>query len=230
MGFVSSILGIGGGLFLVPTLVFIFGLPIHSAVGTSLVGVFFTSLSSTVIYRKMGYIKKSIVIPVIAGALPGVVAGSLLSTILASQILEKLFGLFLLYPAIRMMFMRDVELEEREAGDTGYFLLGLSAGIISGLFGVGGGIVLVPALVMVFRIPVREAVATSLFFTIFTGFGGSVTHYLIGGIDPLIAGTAGSGVAVGAQIGARSVKLIKSIWIRRVFGALMMYVSLRFLL
>ncbi len=178
----------------------------------------------------MGYIKKSIVFPVIAGALVGVVAGSLLSTVISSELLEKLFGLFLLYPAIRMIFMKDVQLEERETGNPGYFFLGLIAGVVSGLFGVGGGIVLVPALVMIFRIPVREAVATSLFFTIFTGFGGSITHYLIGGIDPIIAGMAGSGVAVGAQIGARSVKLIKSIWIRRVFGALMIYVSLRFLL
>ncbi len=193
-------------------------------------GVFFTSLSSTLVYRKMGYIKKSIVLPVVIGALGGVVFGSLISTALSSLFLERLFGLFLLYPAVRMIVMKDIELEERESGRFGYFLVGLIAGIVSGLFGVGGGIVIVPALIMIFRVPLREAIATSLFLTIFTGLGGSITHYFLGDVNPYIAGIAGAGVTIGAQAGARSIKTIRSAWVRRAFGVLMIYVSLKFLL
>ncbi|WP_287586240.1 sulfite exporter TauE/SafE family protein [Candidatus Borrarchaeum sp.] len=106
-------------------------------------------------------------------------------------------------------------------------LFGFCAGLVSGLLGVGGGIIQVPVLNLIFGIPIHIAIATSLFIIIFTSSFGMTTHLLLGNVILSIGVLLAIGTVIGGQIGARAAQKIERRKLRKIFAILMAFAGIR---
>lgn len=204
-GVLSGTLGVGGGFILVPLLT-LTGVPIHEAVGTSLAFIVLVSGAGAArhIHQSSADLRLAAAI-----AIPGVVTAQLgahLAHGLDEHVLALIFGLVLVAVAVWMLLAP--ELPEGSSSDYGVdlpraALVGLVVGFASGVLGVGGGFLLVPALVLLLAIPLAVAVGTSLLAIILPAISGAVAYAALGSIDwTALAATVPFGV-LGALYGAR---------------------------
>lgn len=239
IGTLSSLIGIGGGSLIVPTLILL-GFSAQNAIGTSLVAVFAISISSSYVYIKQNQISIHLGILTAFVTIPGALIGAFVTGYLSSNTLELFFGIFLLLIAIRMIskiisrnklsYTDNVSLKGNSINILKKnFLLVIpilfGSGIIAGLFGVGGGIIVVPVFVLMLGLTMHNAVATSLFIMVFTAFTGLIAHAALGNIIidytiPLIIG-----VILGSQIGSRLIVKIRGITLGLIFAIMMLIVS-----
>ncbi|MDZ7262872.1 MAG: sulfite exporter TauE/SafE family protein [candidate division KSB1 bacterium] len=237
----SPILGIGGGVFLIPFLLFVIKIPIHQAIATSLVTVIATSsaAASVNVGRQLANIPLGMTLELtttIGAILGGVTAG-----LLQAQVLHLLFGILLVIVAIFMMLrlsVADLPITSSSPGALGgrYYdpLLGcqvsygvrrlplamaisLLAGNISGLLGVGGGVIKVPALTLICGIPIKAATATSNFMIGVTAVASAFIYYARGQVEPVVTAATVLGVLAGSALGTRVLPQIKSRWIVLLF-------------
>jgi len=156
VGILGSLFGIGGGFLVAPILTFIFdyfGIPdgVKFAVGTSLLVVFINSIVSIFRHAKIKNInwKASIIIGVIS-LMFSYISGFLVVNFIDSAMLKKLFGIFLISNAIYMAKSHHIdEISDREDNLAHFIFCGVVAGFLSGLFGIGGGIVIIPILTLI---------------------------------------------------------------------------------
>ncbi len=246
-GFLSGLLGIGGGVVMVPSLLFLLpemGFPVshyvHIAFATSITSAFFLTFSSALAHLRLGHAQRSSIVPLAAGGIVGAGLGSYLSSMLGGRILEKLFALFLVFSAIRLFL--TPEGDGRFKGKVLlYLLVGLIAGCVAAFFGVGGGVVAVPSLIFLGFSPV-EAVGTSAvllpFITLSASLGYILTGRCVSGLPHLCLGyvylpavvmLVVSGI-VTAQLGARVAGNIPRQTLRRIFACLLVVVAVKILL
>jgi uncharacterized membrane protein YfcA len=246
VGCLASMVGVGGGFLVVPMLVLVWGLSMQNAAGTSLLMIVFTSSSSTLAYSRQKRIDYRLGAILALGTIPGALVGAYLTSLLESEILEGLLGIFLLGLAVRMLLARELpdrrpDLEETSTrkvdahghvfeynakpnrGFPGSFL----AGMTSGIFGIGGGTLIVPLLRLGLSVPMHIAVPTSMFMMIFTSIAAGMTHAALGHarLDyaiPLILG-----IVIGTQIGARLAKRTKARVLEKLLGFCLLIVGFR---
>ena len=249
-GFLGGMLGVGGGVVVVPILVLFFSLDTHQAVGTSLVMIVFTALSATLAYYRQKRIDWQIGIFGAFTTVPGAVIGAYATTFFSSKSLAIIFGATLFFVAAAMLrrSLRSAAEQNREittetANDsllgkqtwrrivdangrifeyraniyTGLALLFLG-GFASGFLGIGGGLVVVPILAAIVGLPMHLAVATSMLTMIFTSISGVSTHIILGNVLIAYAVPLVIGIVVGAQLGARAAKRLKSVSLERTFA------------
>ena len=152
-GVLAGLLGIGGGLVIVPMLTAIFtsqGLApdyiLHMALGTSLASILFTSLSSMRSHHKRGAVIWPVVFSITPGILVGTFGGSWLASLLSTQFLKGFFGCFLLYVGTQMLMGIKPKPSRDIPGTAGIFAAGSIIGVFSSLVGIGGGTLSVPFL------------------------------------------------------------------------------------
>lgn len=109
-------------------------------------------------------------------------------------------------------------------------IVGLCGGILSGLFGVGGGIIMVPAMVKLLGLPIKTAVGTSLMVIPITALAGCYRHYLQGNVDWMVGVSLAPMAVIGAFGGAEIARHLSATHLRSLFGALMILVGLRMIL
>ena len=248
IGIVASMVGVGGGVFIVPLLTLAYGFSPSEAVGTSLATIIFTSLASTANYsrQKRIYYKTGLILALTT--VPGAFLGAYLTSIIEERLLGLIFGIFLFFVALRMILRLNFSRSEKEksadhalvrsegllfksrANFLSGVMLSFFGGLSSGLLGIGGGSLLVPIMVMVMNMPMHITVATSMFTMIFTSTSGVVQHFSLGNIQfehmlLLVLGTI-----FGAQLGAYTSKRISASNLRRIFGAVLVIVSIRMIL
>lgn len=167
VGFFAGLLGIGGGLILVTLMVYLFtvqGFPedriLHIALGTSITSIVFTSISSLLAHHKHGAVRWDIV----RAAVPGLIVGTLLGTLVADQLKSKylaiFFVIFVYYSAIQMFVNAKPKPSRQLPGRLGLNLASVLIGVLSALVGVGGGIMTIPLMSMC-NVPMRNAIGTS---------------------------------------------------------------------
>ena len=240
VGIISSALGVGGGFITTPSLI-ILGIGEVFAIGTVLFMIIFTALSSTIAYsRQKGLTEYRTGLLIATTTIIGSISGSITSSILAvedPQLFRIVFAVCLFPIAIKMIFYpkerkkvnaitEEIEhdeiiflgFEKRELLST---LFGLVAGFSSGLLGIGGGVVMVPILVTVGKMPMHKAVATSMFIMIFTSIAGAGVKLTNGQVHPDLAFFLVIGIIIGAQVGARLVKRVNTIALQKTFGIMM---------
>ncbi len=167
-GLVGGLLGLGGGILIVPALLFLFmwqGLPsdilMHLAVATSLFTIVFTSVSSSYAHHKHQAVLWPQVLLLTPGIIIGAVAGALIADQLSSDILRRVFGLFEILVACQVGFsVKPVVLYRSLPDKPGMLFAGSVIGTLSTLLGIGGGTLTVPYLVWC-HVDIRKAVATS---------------------------------------------------------------------
>jgi uncharacterized membrane protein YfcA len=231
-GLFGSLLGLGGGILIVPLLTVGFGVPFREAVGVSLVCVIVTSSAAAGVYleRHLANLRLGMLLELFTAS--GALIGGLVAFLLPERALAGLFSLLLAYTAFSMLRRggapavtdagdelgtADAALEP-DPGELGGQLAGpgyrprrlgvgaggsLGAGIVSALLGVGGGIVKVPLMHLVMGVPLKVATATSNLMIGVTAAASAIVYLLRGGIDPYVAGPTAVGVFAGALVGSR---------------------------
>jgi uncharacterized protein len=234
-GTLGAIIGVGGGLIMTPALTVI-GFAPPQISSTSLFAVTFASASSTLSYVRQKRIKYHVSLRAAAVAIPGAITGAFISSGLAIESFKVYFGLLLLLAGIYIAFSgslkekqnrptEDDKLERLPLFYTGAF----GAGIISSLFGVGGGIVFVPLMVLVLGMSLSTASPTSQLALLITSFVGTVTHALLGHPDYFDAASLSVGAVVGGQIGAKISPKVKESLLRGMLSISLIAVAIKFI-
>jgi uncharacterized membrane protein YfcA len=243
----AAMTGIGGGVLFVPLLMLSLGISPSVAVGTSLFAMIFGGLGATIGYsrQKRVYFKAALLLALATA--PGAILGAYMTSILSSTILGLVFAAFLMILAARMIttskfFQRnsvkiaahtvacETECFRDKKRLSAAFVLSLFAGVVSGLLGIGGGVVLVPILLMVVYLPMHVAVGTSMFLVMLTSISGVVQHSYMGNVDFVAAALLAAGAFVGAQFGAWLSKKVSADWVQVLFAAALVIVGSQMLL
>ncbi len=244
-GLMSGILGVGGGVIIVPALVWAFhfqALPtnhlFHLAVGTSLATMVPTTISSARAHIRQGNVKWHLVERLLPGLLIGVVCGAALANSLPRVILQNFFAIFILYVATRMLLSlrSSSQGQERTLSRPYLLLITTLIGAVSGLLGIGVGSLGIPFLIRQ-NTPIRNASATIVTCTIPIAFCGAVSfmiagwhilklHYSSGYLYwPAFAGISIASIIM-APIGARLSRHINTTWLKRLFALFLFAVSI----
>lgn len=247
-GTLAGLFGIGGGLIIVPVLIFSFGLQgfspeiaAHMAVGTSLATIVFTSLSSIRTHHGHGAIRWDVFRPMAVGIIAGAIAGAWTAALLSGAALELIIGLFVILVGLKMLFEVNPSPGRSTPGNTGLGAAGAGIGWASAIFGIGGGTLTVPYLSWC-NVRMQQAVGTSAacglpiavagaLGNIWTGWSEPVLpEYSLGFIYlPALIGIILTSVLF-ARVGANLAHRLNAKVLKRVFAILLLLVGLRFLL
>ena len=230
IGTLGTLIGAGGGWMIVPLLLFGFHFTPQQAVGTSLAVVFLNALSGSIAYMIQGRVLYRMGLAFAVATIPGAFLGATLVQYLGSRWFTLLFALFLLALSFFLYegqtfggaVRRHPPPEEvRSLGSPVMrlgILLSFLVGVISSLFGIGGGIVHVPFLIVILGIAVHAATATSHFVLAITSLAGTLIFLRNGQVVLQVAAVMGAGVLLGAQAGARLSTRMRSEPIRRLLS------------
>ncbi|NIM98656.1 MAG: TSUP family transporter [candidate division Zixibacteria bacterium] len=239
-GLFGSVLGLGGGILIIPMLTLAFGVPMREAIGASLVCVIATSSGAASLYVKRGICNIRLGMTLELATTSGAIGGGLIAGVLRPQILQFLFSGLLIYTAWTMLKQKAETKASSNPDDgeesyhTARLPLGMGAsffaGNVSGLLGVGGGIVKVPVMYLLMKVPLKTAVATSNFMIGVTASAGAFVYFFRGDVHPLVAGSTMLGVFLGATLGSRLLPKIKAQYLNKAFVLVLIYLSLEMLL
>ncbi len=234
-GVISGFFGIGGGTILVPLLI-ILGFDIKDAIGISVLQMLIGSVYGSYLNNKSGLIDLSLIVPIGIGGFIGALGSSFFIQHVSSQFLEGLFLLFVIYAIYRVTKGKPVEIENQEFQPPSKLIL-VSIGLVIGFFaisiGVGGSLLLVPILVGFFHYNIKKAIATGLFFVIFSSLSGVITFALNGAIlyyEGVIIGlSAIFGVRLGIWLGHLSSDKLRKQLLLIFYSIIAIYLAYRFL-
>jgi uncharacterized membrane protein YfcA len=259
-GIIGAMLGLGGGIIIVPLLIFLLGIPIHIASGASIVAVVATSSAAAVTYVREEMTNMRLGMFLELATTVGAVTGAFLTSVASEEILKIIFGLSLLYAAAMMYIQSrktkrswvqqyndtlaeklslngkyyDVARGETISYGVNHTTLTLAisylAGIVSGLLGIGGGGIKVPTMNVVAGVPMKVAVATSNFMIGVTAAASALVYIRNGFCDAFITTPVVLGTLLGAFIGARLVRHVKGVDLKRVFIVILPILGLRMIL
>jgi hypothetical protein len=253
IGIIGSMLGIGGGIFLIPIMTLGLGIDIKVAAATSLVTIIVTSSTSASGYLKDGFVNVGLGMFLEMFTVTGAIIGAVLVFYLRPDVIEAIFGIVLVYAAFYMRFSKDVACKPVTQGAaakrsrfTGRFYdqcsnqvleydvksfpkgAGASfvAGNLSGLIGVGGGIVMVPAMNLWMGVPMKAASATSTFILGVTAVASALVYLSNGLMAPVITAVAAIGIFIGAMLGTRTMPKITGGALRTVFSITLIVIAI----
>jgi hypothetical protein len=245
IGALGTLIGAGGGWMIVPLLLIGFHFPPPEAVGTSLTVVFLNAFSGSLAYLRHRRVLVRMGVAFGLATIPGALLGVRLIQHFSSTGFSVLLGVFLLGLAIFLYRGDKIVLFSRYHSAVGGhedthslrshrmrlgMLVSFLVGLLSSLFGVGGGIVHVPFLILVLGIPVHNATATSQLALAFTSLAGMLGFLWRGQVVIPAAASMGIGVLIGAQMGAQFSQRVGGKPIRRILAALLMVFACRLIL
>jgi len=238
IGFLSAMAGIGGGSLLVPFLILALGYDVKVAIATSLMCIVVTSSSASSEYLKRGLVDVKTALLLEPLTALGAIMGAYVTLSLPVNILKVALGALFLYISTETIWKALHERKEQVPAprDVAPFrkaissVLSFIAGLTSGVFGIGGGVIKVPIMTYVMKLPIKTAVATSSFMVGLTAASGEIVYLTKGLTDPLTATLLSVGIIPGAILGAKSLKKTKPQYVKIVFGAVLLYASLRLLM
>lgn len=227
-GFMAGLVGIGGGIVIIPLLVYVGGLPVNIATGISMIQAFFATLSGLVVHRKKRTVDVRLGVLLGATGVIGAAIGSFGSKSLSDLVLLTVYFV-LVVVAVILMFMAP---RGADATEYKYFAplagaLGLIVGVLAGMLGVGGGFIMTPLMISVMRIPTRVAVGTSLLMILPTTMSGSIGKIATGQVDFSVAAIVIVGSIIGAQVGGRANSKVSPSTVRLALTVLLIVILLR---
>ncbi len=252
-GLLGSLVGLGGGIVIVPVLTLIFHIDIRLAIGASVLSVIATSSGAAITYIKDGLTNLRTGIFLEVATTIGALSGAFLTTVISGNILYFLFAIVLLYSAFAMMHKRkgrevlktstdklanylnlhgeyyDSNLKKTIKYKVTHTKLGLGlmyvAGVVSALLGVGSGTLKVPAMDVAMHMPIKASAATSDFMIGVTAAASAGAYFSRGQINPFIAAPVVLGVLVGAMIGSHWLDAINPRYVKLMFLSVLLIVS-----
>ncbi|NJP38288.1 sulfite exporter TauE/SafE family protein [Alkalicoccus luteus] len=233
---IGSVMGLGGGIIIVPALMvlggyteLLSGITPQTAVGTSLLVMIFTGLSSTLAYMKQKVVDLKSGLLFFAGSGPGALFGVWLNSGIDVASFLIAFGVFIIIVSFILLIrhrikpiplrpggikrtFREPDGTIREYGYEAWLGISIAffVGMFSGLFGIGGGSLMVPAMIILFAFPPHFAVATSMFLVFLSALVSSASHVALGNVDWVYAAALIPGAWFGGKIGAWINRRLKS--------------------
>ena len=244
-GFVGSLVGLGGGVVVIPILTILFGVDIHFAIGASIVSVIATSsgAAATFVRDKMTNLRVGMFLEL--GTTGGAIVGAMIAAYVNSEALELIFGTILivsLIPLVRKIgedIPKNPELEglskrlsltgsyveidgstvEYNASHPVHGLAGMVvAGLVSGLLGIGSGTFKVLSMDLAMKLPMKVSTTTSNFMIGVTAAASAGIYFVRGDVDPVIVAPVALGILIGAFVGARTLGKARNPTVRKVFA------------
>ncbi|HJX03816.1 MAG TPA: sulfite exporter TauE/SafE family protein [Dehalococcoidia bacterium] len=261
LGFVSSflggMLGIGGGVFIVPVLILFLHLPAHVAVSSSLICIVATASTASITYINNNLTNIRLSLLLIACSIPGAIAGSFIANSISTSTLVILLSILLVAIAVSMLFrvspkeetlQQVIEADYNKRINRPYWwsfydlylqkdvyyritrlplgmVLSFLGGVISSIFGVGGGVIFVPVMALVMGVPIKIAIACSSFIIGITAACGSIIHYYHGYIQPLIIAPLVLGSFVGARLGSLAAQKVNAGLLKKLFFMILILIA-----
>lgn len=257
-GLIGSLVGLGGGVFVVPLLTLVFGLPLPEAIGASIISVIATSSGAAAAYVRDRITNLRVGMFLEIATTLGAITGAFLTAIAPTGLLFFIFGLVLVVSAAPLMMRFGEELPEGVKNDRWAERLGLAgsyrderlgrevayqvkrvplgvalmygAGLISGLLGIGSGTFKVLAMDTAMRLPVKVSTTTSNFMIGVTAAASAGIYFQRGDINPVVAAPVALGVLAGATVGARVLARLSNRSIRKLFVPILIFIALSMLI
>lgn len=257
-GLLGSLLGLGGGIIVIPALTLLFGIDIRYAVGASIVSVIATSSGAAAAYVREGMTNLRVAMLLELATTAGALSGAYLAGRVDGRWLYIIFALVMGYSSLMMLRKREtVETDVSKPTPWADYLrlhgsyydkslgreihyrvtstrigLGLMyvAGIFSGLLGIGSGSMKVPAMDLAMRLPIKVSTATSNFMIGVTAAASAGVYFMRGDIDPFVAAPVAAGVLIGAILGSRLLGKLRNSTIRGIFVLVLLWVSVQMFL
>lgn len=259
VGVLGTMVGAGGGFFVVPYLLLISKMNTQIVIGTSMTMVFFNAISGTLAYLRQKRIDIKTGIMFAVACLPGSIVGAYISRFFNNNVYSFLFGLLLfcigIFILLRPKYKEDgsdkslslpvpvhwsiVNRTIKDSSGKTYMysfnqrtglILSLAIGFMSTSLGIGGGILLVPLMIYLLGFPVHVATATSFFILLISSFFGVISHFLLHHVDLLVATYLSVGAIIGAQIGAVLAKKFDASVIQKILAVCLILVAVKLIL
>jgi uncharacterized protein len=252
-GVAGAILGLGGGILLVPILTMFFGVDLRDAMGASVVSVVATSSGAAAAYLRSGLSNIRIGLFLAMATVSGAIAGAALVGIVPERALALILGAALAYSAFVTVRQLDLDVPEDPPYDALAARFGLEgvyydatldrevkyratrvgrgatamvgAGVLSGLLGIGSGAFKVLAMDYFMRLPMKVSTATSNFMIGITASASAAIYFGRGDIRPVLACPVAVGVLAGAYLGSRLLSRLRNTTVRRIFLPVIVYLA-----
>lgn len=246
----GSMLGLGGGVFLVPIFTLFFGVDQKLAIGASAVAVVTNSVVGSSVHLRSRFTNVRLAMLLQVTTATGAIAGALVAISVNERVVNVIFGLVLVYAAASMAVRRAQSVAAATMGADPWRLgasyrdpatggtvryvptrvpagIGVSgfAGVLSGMLGIGGGVIQVPAMNLLMRVPVKAAAGTSSFMVGITAVATTFVFYADGKIDPTIVVPAMIGIFVGSQTGSRLTRKLRTQNLVAFFVLILLYLG-----
>lgn len=251
--FIGSLIGLGGGVILIPSLLFLFQVSSDFAwatpqtiVGISLIVMIFTALSSTISYFKKGRVDYKTGLLLLTGSIPGGIFGSWLNQFIEGEKFSLYFGILMIILSLLFLVKRKTAPEKVNKNSRSFqvdgqtyhysvsiwmgFIVSLFVGILSGLFGIGGGSIMVPLMILLFGFPAHIAIATSMFMIFFISIISAGTHMFLGHVAWQYVVFFIPGAWIGGTLGAKVNQKIKGQGLEWILRGLLIIIGLRLII
>lgn len=256
-GIFGSIVGLGGGVVVIPVLTILLGVNIHFAIGASIVAIIGTSSGSASTYVRDKVTNLRVGMFLELASTSGAITGAAIAAYTNSEALEAIFGSILLISLVPMVMKigedipRSPELKglSRDLGLTGTYtesdgrtikynatrpvegLAGTAvAGVLSGLLGIGGGAFKVLSMDLAMRLPMKVSTTTSNFMIGVTAAASAGIYFARGDVDPVIVAPVAIGILIGAAVGARILLRSRNTTVRKTFAVILAIAAVEMIL
>ena len=251
-GLMGSMMGVGGGVLIVPVLSLFLGVPIHQAIAASAVAIIANSATAAISYirKELANIRLGMTMETMTTV--GAILGGFTASLLSREILSGIFAVLLvlmsayIYLKTRLKSSQSNATGELGLLDESYYdeylkrdvryntrklPLGLGASLVagnlSGLLGIGGGLIQVPVMTVAMGLPMKAAVATSNFMIGITACAGAYVYYIRGMVNPTVAVPVALGVTVGAYVGSRLTSKVSGASLTLAFAVIMLIFAIQ---
>jgi uncharacterized membrane protein YfcA len=232
-GIFGGLVGLGGGVIMIPLMVGILKLTQHQAHGTSLVALVFTGIAGAIAYGLQGTIDITASVLIAVTAMVTARAGARFAHSLPEWKLKRSFGAFLVFVSLLMLVKPYLpHIPGMEAGWPKIIVLlitGILTGFLSGMMGVGGGTIMVPAMVLLAGFPQHTAQGTSLLAMVPAGGVGAYTHWKLGNLRTNLLMGLIPGILIGTYLGGTLAHFLSDGTLRLVFAAVLIGTGVRYL-
>ncbi|WP_042222666.1 sulfite exporter TauE/SafE family protein [Oceanobacillus manasiensis] len=250
--FIGALMGLGGGVVLIPSLLFAAQVSSsfawvtpQSVVGISLIVMVFTALSSTIAYLKNGRVDYRTGLLFLLGSVPGGMIGSWLNQYINTESFQLYFGFIIIVVSMLFFLNKNSKQKKPLQGKPARhfesqgeifiyhvpfwtaFFVSLTVGILSGLFGIGGGAIMVPVMILLFGMPAHIAIATSMFMIFFVSVIGTSSHITLGHMVWEYAFYFIPGAWIGGKLGAKVNQLLTGKMLEGILRIVLIMIGIR---
>jgi hypothetical protein len=241
VGVMIGLTGVGGGVLLLPILIFGLRVPAIMAVGSDAMFNFFTKIPASIVHLRKGTVRRRVVVALALGSIPGSIAGVGLLTHIrhlygagVNDFIKTAVGILLI--VIPSLLLLQTKIEERVANRrptmksfAGMSAIGLVAGFLVGMTSVGSGSIIMMLLLLFYSFPPKVNVGTDIVHAVvLTGVTGFL-HFRLGNVDPTLVASLLIGSIPGGLLGSHLSTRVPMLWLRRILCTLLLLTGARML-
>jgi uncharacterized membrane protein YfcA len=241
VGTLIGLTGLGGGVLLLPLLIFVLHVPAIIAVGSDAVFNFVTKIGSSWVHLSKGTVRRKVVLALAAGSVPGSIAGVSFLTHLrhiygagVNDFIKTAIGVLLIFIPILLLLQRRIEDSVANRPPTaksflGMLVIGLVAGFLVGMTSVGSGSIIMMLLLLFYSYPPKVMVGTDIVHAVILTGVTSLLHYRLGNVNPGLVGYLLIGSIPGGLIGSQLSTRVPVLWLRRILCVILLATGARML-